>query len=91
MLFAKSCLFSLRTLIILQNKKFPIKYQEILKEGLKLDLGEFKPLVKAAYLARIKDKLFKKDLYQNIKFLNQFILPQIKAKLSKKILFNLSF
>ncbi len=82
--FYKSCLFGLRCLEILKLKKFPINYKEIYELSKKLNLGEYKPLVSAAYQARLKKvKLRENMAFQNVSFLNNFVEPQIVAYFQK--------
>lgn len=77
--FSKSCLFGTRCLIILKNKTFPLQYNEIYTQGLKLVSAEYITVINTAFSVRqgaaIKDVGL---LYKNISLLNTFIEPVIE-------------
>ena len=88
-IFSKSCLFGTRDLIILKLKKFPVSYDEIYKLSKKLNLGNYKRIVANAYKIRKGGKIKKKDLFENLSYLNQFIEKEIiisYKKYSNKII-----
>ena len=76
-IFSKSCLFGTRDLIILKLKKFPVSYNEIHKLSKKLNLGSYKKVIESAYKVRKGDKIKKKDLFENISYLNQFVEKEV--------------
>jgi len=82
--FTKSCLFASRCLVILKKKKFPLTYEKIVTEVKKLNLREFADLVPNVYEVRHGLNLNEKDIYRNITYLNQFLLPQFHDVLKKK-------
>lgn len=83
--FYKSCLFGTRNLIILKLKKFPLTYDEILSLSKKLELEDYKKLVKEAYSVRKGGAEYKnKDLFQNISYLNEFIQPMLLEYFERK-------
>lgn len=75
--FAKSCLFGVRCLIILENNKFPLTYKEIQEAAREVDLGEYSDIVDHAMYVRLGAELEKEKIYRNISFLNRFISPKI--------------
>jgi len=82
--FTKSVFFGTRVLIILEKGKFPLSYDEIVKEAEELDLEEdYKSLVQHALKVRKGAKIDVGQLYTNITFLNQVILQRIKKELQE--------
>lgn len=82
--FIKSLLYALRVLVIIGKKKFPLTFDEIVKEakGLKLK-EEDVDLIQHAIDVRngIRPELDK--LYANISFLNMVVLKKVKKNLLK--------
>lgn len=82
--FTKSVFFGARALIILENKKFPLTYDEIANEAFKLDLEDkYKELIKHALEVRKGKKPDVSKLYTNISFLNQLVLQRLKQEFKK--------
>lgn len=79
--FSKSCLFGLRSLEILELKKFPVGYDEIyrLSAGL-LDDPAYQRVVEAARAVRETDEMPSIDvIFDAIGFLDSFVEPKIIA------------
>jgi predicted nucleotidyltransferase len=75
----KSDLFGVRILEILKLQKFSYTYDEIFEISQELDLkDEYRELFKAAINIRNKGKIEEKYLFQNISFLNQIVMKEIK-------------
>ena len=79
MLFYKSCLFATRSLVVLKQKTLPTTYDEIVSVAQKLELGEFADLPQKALEVRKGAQLEPNDLFRNISFINQVIIPQIQS------------
>jgi len=82
--FTKSVLFGARVLVILEKKEFPLEYEEIAEQALKLELEpQFKDLIRHAVEVRNGKKPNLIQLYTNITFLNQMVLQRVKNELKK--------
>ena len=82
--FTKSVLFGARVLVVLETKKFPLEYGEIVEQALKLELEpQFRDLIKHAIEVRKGAKIDPLQLYTNITFLNQVVLQRVKDKLKR--------
>lgn len=76
-LFYKSCLLGCKDLIILETRTFPISYKEILYSSKSIELREYKGITDKAYKARVDGTFIRKDLLDNVWFLNKFIERRI--------------
>ena len=81
--FSKSCLFATRVLIMLKLRSFPLTYEKIRENSLKLDLGEYKELIAEAHETRKGGKYKEESLFQNISYLNNFIEPLLHQSFEK--------
>jgi predicted nucleotidyltransferase len=82
--FTKSVLFGARVLVILETKKFPLEYDQITQQALKLDLEpQFIDLIKHAVDVRSGANINQQYLYTNITFLNQVVLQRVRDGLKK--------
>ena len=78
--FAKSVLYGAQVLVILEKKKFPLTYDEILSDAIGLDLDEeFNSLLSRAMDVRRGTKLDDTQLYTNVSFLNQVVYERVKT------------
>lgn len=82
-LFYKSCLFGTRSLIIFRTSSFPRTYPEIFSMAGKLQLGQYEQLIKSAYDARQSGLYERSMLFKNISYLNQVVLPELRACLAQ--------
>lgn len=82
LLFYKSCLLGARALIMTKLGELPATYDAIVEATGKLDLGEYQPLIKAAYEARQAGIYDPNALFKNISFLNQVVVPALRETLS---------
>ena len=80
-MFYKSCLFATRALILFKNKTLPLTYDDILLESASLNLGAYATLVTHAFNVRKGDYLHNASLFENITYINQFIIPTLKTAL----------
>lgn len=76
-LFYKSCLLGTRDLVILNTRRFPVSYKEILADSMALDLCEYANLPLKAYNSRLNKQVDSADLLSNIWYLNRYIEKQI--------------
>lgn len=83
LLFYKSCLFGVRSLIMEKTGKVPATYDDIVAEAELLELGEYADLVKAAYQARQSGTYDPAALFKNISFINQFVMPALRNRMEK--------
>ncbi len=83
--FSKSCLLGVRSLIILELKKFPLGYDEIYELSLNIDMNpEYRAVIEAARTVRKNSKAPEIDIvYENISLLDSLIEPKIMAEFSK--------
>jgi len=85
MFFYKSNLFGTRCLIILELKKFPIEFPDIVKLSKDLDIEEeYKELIERAFEARKIGTYEEQDLFKNITFLNQVVENKIIKEFEKE-------
>ncbi len=77
--FSKSCLFGLRSLLIFENKQFPVGYDEIYESSKYLDLNEdIRLVIDAAIKYRLEGIIPEIDIiYENISFIDSFIEPKL--------------
>ena len=66
-----------RDLIILETGTFPVSYKEILYNSKEIDLKKYNGITGKAYRARIDGVFAKKDLLNNVWFLNKFVERRI--------------
>lgn len=71
--FTKSCLFGVRCLIILKEKKFPLSYEEIYHLSQDLNLEKQQKIIDHAMEVRKGAEIKEDFLYQNISLLNKTI------------------
>ena len=78
-MFYKSCLFAARALLMKKTGAFPKSYDEIAEAAQELELGdEFSELINNALLARRGERMPETiDLYRNISFINQAVVPAL--------------
>lgn len=76
-LFFKSCLLGCKDLIILETRTFPSSYKEILYSSKNIELQEYGGITDKAYKARVDGTFEKKDLLNNVWFLNKFVERRI--------------
>lgn len=80
-------MFGVRALIILKKHIFPLGYNEIYKEAMKINLDNLsKTVIDHAIHVRSGGPIEEKLLYKNITFLNQVIYPEIKQELKTGII-----
>ena len=76
-LFFKSCLLGCKDLVILETRTFPISYKEILYSSKGINLKEYSGITDKAYKARVDGTFNRKDLLNNVWFLNKFVERRI--------------
>jgi len=85
MFFYKSNLFGTRCLIILELKKFPIEYPDIVKLSKNLEIEEeYKELIERAFKSRNIGTYKEQDLFKNITFLNQIVERKIMQRFGEE-------
>lgn len=85
-MFYKSCLFAARALLMKTTAQFPKSYEEIgaCTSVLELD-NEFTELINNALLARRGERQPEtRDLYKNISFINQVVIPGLTEGVAAK-------
>lgn len=84
--FSKSCLYGVRSLIIMELKKFPIGYDEIYELSKAIDMvPEYRAVIDAARLVRKESKAPEIDIiYENISLLDTLIEPKMMAAFNDK-------
>lgn len=78
--FFKSCFFAVRALEILESKKFPIKYDDILAFSKKVLPAEYRDVMGAAWNTRQSGEFSDDMIFQNIALINQHIEPKAIEK-----------
>ncbi|MFH1768955.1 MAG: nucleotidyltransferase domain-containing protein [Candidatus Omnitrophota bacterium] len=82
--FVKSCLFGIRCLVILKQKKFPLTYDEIFSASQDLQLDkEYSDVIEHAMNVRRGEKLQELYLYRNISLLNKIVKSEVKDVFEK--------
>lgn len=83
--FSKSCLFSVRCLIILETKHFPFTYDDIYEQSKAVDLSGYRQVVDHAFAVRKGAKpLDENFLYRNVSLLNKVIKNRIVDSMQKE-------
>ncbi len=85
MFFYKSNLFGTRCLIILELKKFPIEFNDILKLSKELNIDkQYKDLIERAFESRKSGLYEENDLFKNITYLNKIVEMKITQKFKEE-------
>lgn len=82
--FYKSCLFGMRCLVIFETRNFPLTYNEIYEQSIRLSLGEYKDVVEHAFAVRNGKNIDENFLYQNISLLNKVVKNRILESFQKE-------
>lgn len=80
--FHDACLYGLRLLIILEDRKFVCKFHDVYKRGVELDLNErYLKVIEDAYLVRTEEAKLRSDAaFDNLAFLD-FVESEIIKEL----------
>lgn len=83
--FAKSCLFGIRCLEILQLRQFPLTYDEIYELSSQVTPAEYQQVVDAAFKARQTHEPVPSNLlFKNISLLNQVVQPALLSSFEQQ-------